>query len=268
MDDVHARIKALVLSNTTHLDKGLQQQIVEQTTLHFDVVFAEHVDAEQIDLESEVKLLDRLNYRLKTPVDDEISFSVAVAKCLTKWLTPEYGAEKAQDISDFLVEHCEIDFLETCDDYLDDDDDDDDSDDGSEEDYGKLFLRLASFVSKLVDHFDQGRSSLFMDDGSGDTDSLPDGFHEDSEVQSESTDSEEIGDGNIALDSNDRLPDVKQALNALEQATRRLRKKITRYKKTGTSSANSSSKAHSRREQVCTLCVCVCVCFINTGVRC
>ena len=126
-------------------------QLIEQTTTRWSIL-CQH--AEQLalgDTLDELRVLDLLNFRLRCQGRDPgtAGFENATRQTCCELLQThcKLSGEHVPAVARFLVDHCDLDFLELCDDFFFDPTDF--GDDG-EEQYGHAFQRLAQFATCLL----------------------------------------------------------------------------------------------------------------------
>jgi hypothetical protein len=143
-------VEAAVLNDVSPDDTSTRELVVKQTWQFVENVFGAHGIADALadgTLAFTAKLLDRLNFRLKHA--GVSIFQEAVCSECKKLLAHLNGwsEDEAASAATFLVERCELPFLESCVDALGDPDDDDD---GEDAELTATFKNLAGLVHKIL----------------------------------------------------------------------------------------------------------------------
>lgn len=141
-------------------ETSLRQLIRDQTRKFVTTVFPD--DSIQTVSKADFRVLNHLNYQLKHPGDEQDGFTEAIRNECRALILPGRSDEVASDIADFFVEHCDLQFLETCADFIDDPE-------GDVEDYAWTFKRLSEFAEVIVSTRKSSRAALLASDSSDDS---------------------------------------------------------------------------------------------------
>lgn len=104
----------------------------------------EWAELDDSQMGEELRTLNLLNFNWTRAVE-RTGFEQPVRDCCVAILRKKYTPERATQIADFLVSRCDVDFLESCDDYMYDPEDFDDG-----VDYERLFFRVASYADIIL----------------------------------------------------------------------------------------------------------------------
>ena len=172
---IEQEVLDIVLGNVDKTSTPSYEALCQQTVEFFYAAFP---DIHTLDSSTrhDVRRLSHFNFQLVETSSDANNFAKAVEKECRTWIQKLHPECDAAGVASFLVQHCDINLLEDCTDFLEDPDDD-------EEGLTGLFMALVPYAIKIVNTRQLKKPSCSVDSGESGSDSET---KESTEVRNES----------------------------------------------------------------------------------
>ena len=182
---IEQEVLDIVLGNVDKTSTPSYEALCQQTVEFFYAAFP---DIHTLDSSTrhDVRRLSHFNFQLVETSSDANNFAKAVEKECRTWIQKLHPECDAAGVASFLVQHCDINLLEDCTDFLEDPDDD-------EEGLTGLFMALVPYAIKIVNTRQLKKPSCSVDSGESGSDSET--------KENETTESTEARNESLAEDS-------------------------------------------------------------------